>query len=307
MVFAALMLCASLAFSESKTLAVQIRLDRLGYSCNTIDGQWGRKSQSALERYCADRKLPLPATPEEAYDRFFSVGSRLFRQDEVSSADLAALVSIPTDPAEKSRLAHLGYESIKEAFAERGHVSRRTIERLNPGLNWEKIRPGTRITLPDFRKMADDLAAGTRTLPGDATRPEATLVKISLSKFEIAAYDRSGTLLGLFPCSIAKDKSKAPKGELKIVSLVPNPNYTYTPDHTPPGAKRSRYMFMDGPNNPVGVAWLGLSLPGYGIHGTPIPERIGRAESHGCFRLSNWNATRLYSLCRIGTRVIIEP
>ena len=302
-----LMLCASVAFTESKTLAVQIRLDRLGYSCNTIDGQWGRKSQSALERYCADRKLPVPSTPEAAYDKFFSIGGRLFRQDEVSAADLAAIVSIPTEPAAKAKLPRLGYESLKEAFAERGHVSKRTIERLNLGLNWERLKPGAKITLPDFRSMADDLAAGTGTLSGDAMRPEATLVRISLSKFEIAAYDRSGTLLGLFPCSIAKDKSKVPQGELKIVSLVPNPNYTYTPDATPAGGKKSRYMFMEGPNNPVGVAWLGLSLPGYGIHGTPVPERIGRAESHGCFRLSNWNAARLYSLCRIGTRVIIDP
>ena len=302
-----LMLCASVAFTESKTLAVQIRLDRLGYSCNTIDGQWGRKSQSALERYCTDRKLPVPPTPEAAYDKFFSIGGRLFRQDEVSAADLAAIVSIPTEPAAKAKLPRLGYESLKEAFAERGHVSKRTIERLNLGLNWERLKPGAKITLPDFRSMADDLAAGTGTLSGDAMRPEATLVRISLSKFEIAAYDRSGTLLGLFPCSIAKDKSKVPQGELKIVSLVPNPNYTYTPDATPAGGKKSRYMFMEGPNNPVGVAWLGLSLPGYGIHGTPVPERIGRAESHGCFRLSNWNAARLYSLCRIGTRVIIDP
>lgn len=297
------MLCASLAFAESKTLAVQIRLDRLGYSCNAIDGQWGRKSQSALERYCADRRLPVPPTPEAAYDRFFSVGGRLFRQDVVTAADLAALVSIPSDPAAKAKLPRLGYETLQEAFAERGHASRRTIERLNPGLDWKRLRPGAKITLPDFRPMAEDLAASTRTLPGDATRPEATLVRISLSKFEIAAYDRSGTLLGLFPCSIARDKAKAPQGELKIVSLVPNPNYTYTPDV----AGKSRQIFMEGPNNPVGVAWLGLSLPGYGIHGTPVPERIGRAESHGCFRLANWNAARLYSLCRVGTRVVIDP
>ena len=297
------MLCASLAFAESKTLAVQIRLDRLGYSCNTIDGQWGRKSQSALERYCADRKLPVPPTPEDAYDKFFSIGGRLFRQDAVTAADLAALVSIPTDPAAKAKLPRLGYESLKEAFAERGHVSRRTLERLNPGLNWERLKPGAKVTLPDFRPMADDLAAGTRTLPGDATRPEATLVRISLSKFEIVAYDASGTVLGLFPCSIARNKAKVPQGELKIVSLVPNPNYTYTPDDS----RQSRQIFMEGPNNPVGIAWLGLSLPGYGIHGTPVPERIGRAESHGCFRVSNWNAARLYSLCRVGTRVIVDP
>ena len=300
--FATLLVCAVMAFSESKTLAVQIRLDRLGYSPNTIDGQWGRKSQSALERYCRDRNLPTPATPEDAYTQFFSIGTSLFRQDVITAADIAALVKIPSSPSDKAKLPKLGYESLKEAFAERGHLSPRALERLNPTVKWDALQPGMRITLPDFRSMKDDLAAGTRTLPGDATRPEATRVNISLSRFEIAAYDRAGNLLGLFPCSIAKDKAKVPQGELKIISLVPNPNYTYTPE----GTQKSKQIFPAGPNNPVGVAWLGLSLPGYGIHGTPTPERIGRAESHGCFRLANWNAARLYSLCRIGTRVIIE-
>ena len=84
------------------------------------------------------------------------------------------------------------------------------------------------------------------------------------------------------------------------------PNYTYTPDQTPAGKRVKRYIFPPGPNCPVGVAWLGLNLPGYGIHGTPRPESIGNAESHGCFRLSNWNAARLYGLCPSGTRVIVE-
>ena len=302
MIFAFLV-CAVMAFSESKTLAVQIRLDRLGYSSNTLDGQWGRKSQSALARYCRERGLEVPATPEEAYDRYFSVGTALYREEVLTAADFAALVKIPKNAAEKARLEKLGYESIQEALAERGHTSIRALERLNPKVKWDNLKVGMKVKIPDFPLMADDLAAGTRTRPGDATRPEATLIKISLSRYEIAAYDRAGTLLGLFPCSIAKDKAKVPQGELKIVSLVPNPNYTYTPEGK---GKKARHIFMEGPNNPVGVAWLGLSLAGYGIHGTPTPERIGRAESHGCFRVANWNAARLYALCRIGTRVVIE-
>ena len=112
----------------------------------------------------------------------------------------------------------------------------------------------------------------------------------------------------MFPCSIAKDKAKRPPpGEIKITTQIADPNYTYTPDFTPKGRKPARHIFPPGPNNPVGTVWLGLSIPGYGIHGTPLPERIGRAESHGCFRLANWNAEKLYELVKPGTRVRIEP
>ena len=93
---------------------------------------------------------------------------------------------------------------------------------------------------------------------------------------------------------------------MRITETIARPNYTYTPDRPSPGGRTQRYVFPEGPRCPVGVAWLGLSLPGYGIHGTPQPESIGNAESHGCFRLSNWNAARLYGLCKPGTRVIIE-
>ena len=301
-----LVLCAALTFAETKTLAVQIQLDRQGYSCNTIDGQWGQKSQAALERYCRVRKCPVPATPEEAYDRYFAAGGDLFVLETLDARDFAAFARIPSDPAEKAKLDWLGYESIAEMLAERGHVSVRTLERLNPGLDWAKAGVGTRVRLPKFPRAADYLAAGKGLTAGDATRPAAARLEVSPARFEIAAYDARGALLGLFPCSIAKDKAKVPRGELRVVSLIPNPNYTYTPERRGKGAP-SRQIFAPGPNNPVGVAWIGLSLPGYGIHGTPTPERVGCAESHGCFRLANWNVARLYALCRIGTRVVVTP
>ena len=107
---------------------------------------------------------------------------------------------------------------------------------------------------------------------------------------------------------LAPGKAKRPPpGEIKIITQIADPNYTYTPDFTPKGRKPARHIFPPGPNNPVGTVWLGLSIPGYGIHGTPLPERIGRAESHGCFRLANWNAEKLYELVKPGTRVLSDP
>ena len=300
---------AAVTFAESKTLALQVCLDREGYSCNTIDGQWGRKSQSALEKYCAERSLAVPETPEEAYDALFSGKTpSLFREDTVTQDDIDALVDMPEDPAEKAQLEVMGYQTIKEMFAERGHLSRRALERLNPRVDFENITPGVKIRLPDFPSMDEELAVWPKDRPNAPKRPEAAQVRVSLSRFEVAAYDRSGRMIALFPCSIAKNKAKLPPhGELKIVNQIARPNYTYTPDYTPPGKKVSRYIWPSGPRCPVGMAWLGLDMPGYGMHGTPKPESIGNAESHGCFRLANWNAARLYALCPIGTPVIVEP
>jgi len=307
----ALCIIAAVTFAESKTLAVQVNLDKAGFSCNTIDGQWGRKSQSALEMYCRKHGIAVPATPEEAYDTIPALSGDAktrFRYETVTQADLDALVAMPSDPAEKAELDLMGYATIQEMFAERGHLSRRALERLNPNIDWATVMPGAKIMIPDFPSIDKELSAWPRGNPGAPKRPMAAQVRISLSRFEVTVFDKSGEMIALFPCSIAKSKAKLPPhGELRIVNQIARPNYTYTPDYTPPGRKVSRYIWPAGPRCPVGMAWLGLDLPGYGIHGTPRPESIGNAESHGCFRLSNWNAARLYALCPIGTSVIIEP
>ena len=306
---ATILLLCTLGFAETKTLALQICLDREGYSCNTIDGVWGEKSARTLSFYCSTHGiLPQPSTPEDAYDRIFTNHGNLFRIETVTQADLDALVKIPGDPAAKAQLPRMEYETIKEMFAERGHLSQRALERLNPGVDWDHIQPGLKLVIPDFPSIAEEIRAGDRGKPKAPKRPLAALVKVSLSRYEISAYDASGKLIALFPCSIARDKSKLPpQGELKITSYIANPNYTYSPDFVPAGKKVAKYVFPEGPNCPVGVAWMGLSLPGYGIHGTPRPESIGNAESHGCFRLANWNAARLYAMCRSGTRVVVKP
>ncbi|MBR2940307.1 MAG: L,D-transpeptidase [Kiritimatiellae bacterium] len=289
---ATILLFCAISFDESPVLLRQIELDRNGFSCNTIDGVAGGKT---------DRAIQL------AQGKTLKTHNNPFRVATVTQADIDALVPIPKAPAEKAKLPRMGYETIKEMFAERGHMSQRGLERLNPGVDWEHLAVGTKLIIPDFPSIEEELAAGDRGNPRAPKRPLAACVKISLSRLEITAYDANGKLLALFPCSIARDKAKLPpQGELKITSYIPNPNYTYSPDFVPAGKKAARYVFPEGPNCPVGVAWMGLNLPGYGIHGTPRPESIGNAESHGCFRLANWNAARLFAMCRSGTRVIVE-
>ena len=262
-------------FAESKTLALQIAV--------------------ALATYCAVNGYAVPPSPELARDILFPRERNLFRTETVTQREHDALVRIPTTPEGKSKLKAMGYETIMEMYAERGHLTEGALRRLNPNVAWPNPPVGTLVRIPDF-------------VYGLAARPaKASVLRVTLSRFEITAFDEKGRLVALFPCSIAADKAKLPpEGELQVTTLIPNPDYTYTPDRVSRGGRIVRRIFPPGPNNPVGTSWMGLTLPGYGIHGTPKPERIGCAESHGCFRLANWNAVRLRKMCETGTSVVVE-
>lgn len=291
---------AAVSFAESKTLALQIALDRRGFSCNTIDGQWGHKSQVALATYCAVNGYAVPPTPELARDILFPRERNLFRTETVTQREHDALVRIPATPEGKAAMKAMGYETIMEMYAERGHLTEGALRRLNPGVAWPNPSVGTRVKIPDFVNGSVASTAG-----GEA--PKASVLRVTLSRFEITVFDEKGKLIALFPCSIAADKAKLPpEGELQMTTIVPHPDYTYTPDRVSRGGRIVRRIFPPGPNNPVGSSWLGLTLPGYGIHGTPKPETIGRAESHGCFRLANWNVVRLRKMCETGISVVVE-
>ena len=165
--FASLILFCALAFDENPVLLRQIELDQNGFSCNTIDGVAGGKTDRAEQ---AARGKTLKA-------------HNPFRVETVTQADLDSLVMIPKAPADKAKLPRMGYETIKEMFAERGHMSQRGLERLNPGVDWDNIQPGLKLVIPDFPPIENDLT------PGKRKRKAAALVKVSLSRFEIAAYD----------------------------------------------------------------------------------------------------------------------
>ena len=142
-------------------------------------------------------------------------------------------------------------------------------------------------------------------------RGKAAFVRIYLSDRTLEAFDERTNLLAHFPCSIAKRMEKRPVGELHVVTAAANPNYTFKPAVFPESDEARELgrnlLLPPGPNNPVGTVWIGLDRPGYGIHGTPRPEEVGRTESHGCFRLANWNAEYLRRLVTVGTPVFVEP
>jgi len=162
-------------------------------------------------------------------------------------------------------------------------------------------------TTPEFLRLLNPQAQGTQgeslkvpNLAPSFPLPQAERIEISLSESLLKVYDSSNTLVACFPCSVARDPAKRPEGSFRITTLVPNPNYTLT------RANGTKSVIPPGPNNPVGTAWIGLSIPSYGIHGTPRPRDISRTGSKGCFRLANWNAEKLLHMVKPGTPVVVR-
>lgn len=279
-------------------LALQVLLDRRHLSCNCVDGHWGPHTEIAYMTWQLLNGKEADGIPTaEALEELGGMTNQIFQVYTVTQEDLDALVNIPTDWEGKAQLKRMGYRNILEMLAEKGHTSIRAVQRLNPNLGfWPNPPAGTRIVLPNC-----ELKGKRRRLP------IADSMRISLSRREITLFDNDGKLIALFPCSIARSKSQRPEGELLVKNTADNPTYLYDPKlFNPNTSKTAKLIIPPGPNNPVGSAWVGLTKQGYGIHGTPEPERIGTAASHGCFRLSNWNAKKLIHMIYIQMPMSVE-
>jgi len=274
------------------TLALQVQLDRQHLSCNCVDGVWGARTEIALVTWQTLNGLAPTGVPDASVLTALGGDTNVLVRYTVTTNDVANIGPVPPGWEERAKLRSMTYETIQEMLAEKGHTSQRAIERLNPGVAWPNPPAGTEVVVPDCT----------------CAKPErAGSIRIALARMEITVFNAEGKLIALFPCSIAREKSKRPDGELAVKTIAPNPNYTYDPQlFEPGGAKRTKLVIPAGPNNPVGQAWVGLSLQGYGVHGTPLPEKIGRAESHGCFRLANWNAVKLLGMVYPGVPVVVE-
>ncbi|OQW96382.1 MAG: hypothetical protein BWK77_04985 [Verrucomicrobia bacterium A1] len=276
-------------------IAVQTLLDRQNLSCNCADGVAGQRTRQALGVWQERNGLPPTGEFDDATRGKFGSLDSAFAVHVVSAEEHAAVAAVPRTWVGKSQVARLGYESILETVAEKYHASEGALRDLNPDAVWPNPAAGMPLIVPN---------------PRPYETPAAARLTISLSQKLVRAYDAQGRLIAQFPCSIARDKAKRPKGELRIVKCAENPNYYFDPalfSEDPEAARIGRKLIIPpGPNNPVGVAWVSLSLPGYGIHGTPHPEDIGKTESHGCFRLANWNAEKLLKMISIGLPVRVE-
>ncbi len=278
-------------------LEAQLALARQGISSGSLDGAIGPQTRSALRAFQHKEHLAVTGELDAATKEQLLLTAMPYADYTVTSSDLARLQPLSHTRLGKSQQTALDFETILELVAEKGHAHPDLIRRLNPSINWTNVAPDTTVQLPDVAY-------------GDASS-KAAFATISLGGKVLEAFDANTNLLAHFPCSIAQHVQKRPVGELHVAVIAPNPNYTFDPDIFPESAEsrqlQRKLVLPPGPNNPVGVAWIGLDKPGYGIHGTPSPEQVGRTESHGCFRLANWNAEYLLKLVWVGMPVHVEP
>jgi lipoprotein-anchoring transpeptidase ErfK/SrfK len=281
----------------SSTLELQVELHRRGFSCGSIDGIAGAQTDAALRAFQRANGIAETGVLDSGTREYLSLTAPALGEYTFNVIELAGLHPVPDTWLGKSQLQTLGYASALELAAERFHAHPDLIRRLNPGLNWAGVLPGMKIAVP---------AADRVVVSG-----KAVLIVITLGARELEAIDSLSRVVAHFPVSIARMAEKRPVGDLHVTVVIPNPDYTFDPDVFPESAEGRelgrKLVIPPGPNNPVGLVWIGLDRPGYGIHGTPEPEKIGRTESHGCFRLANWDAVTLAGLVQVGMAVDVEP
>jgi lipoprotein-anchoring transpeptidase ErfK/SrfK len=229
----------------------------------------------------------------------------------VSEADAAGpFLQIPESMADRAKLDGLYYSSIEEALAEKYHTTPTKLRALNPGAHFAA---GGQIVVPAVRPAdlksggGDKWDAMLDRLSVAKVQPVAAKVVVDKSDRTVRAYDSAGKLIAQFPASIGSEHDPLPMGEWQINGVGRLPPFHYNPDlfwDAEDGDKKT--TLPPGPNGPVGVVWIDLSKDHYGIHGTPEPEMIGRTQSHGCIRLTNWDAAKLAQMVRSGMPAILQ-
>jgi lipoprotein-anchoring transpeptidase ErfK/SrfK len=278
-------------------LEAQIALARRAISPGVIDAALGPQTREAISVFQQIEKLPQTGRLDTNTRPQLTLDSPVLKNYVVTTNDLARLQPLGKTWLEKSQQSVLDYETELELVAETAHSHPLLIQKLNPNVNWTNIPAGTILKIPDVNYPEPS--------------GKAAFVVIHLSERFLEAFDEDTNLLAHFPCSIGASFDNRPVGELHVAVVAPNPDYTFDPAIFPESPEAQaighKLILPPGPNNPVGVAWIGLDKPRYGIHGTPAPEQIGRTESHGCFRLANWDAEYLLKLAWIGMPVEVEP
>ena len=278
-------------------LEAQIALARRAISPGSIDSAIGSQTRAAIAVFQQTQKLPATGMLDTDTRARLTLEAPVLTNYTVTTNDLAHLQPLGKTWLAKSEQTALDYETELELVAEKSHAHPNLIRLLNPTVDWTNVAPGTVLKVPDVKYPE----------PAD----KAAFLVIHLEGKFLEAFDQGTNLMAHFPCSIAARVEKRPVGELHVIAIAPNPNYTVDPELFPEApdlqAVGHKLILPPGPNNPVGVAWIGLDRTGYGIHGTPIPEQVGRTESHGCFRLANWDAEYLVQLVWAGMPVLVEP
>jgi lipoprotein-anchoring transpeptidase ErfK/SrfK len=270
----------------------QILLARVHFSCGEIDGSFGSNLQTAVRAFQQDRGLPVTGAVDAAtWNALAGDTAPAIDQASIDPADTQGpFTEIPSDIEKQASLPALGYTSALEAIAERFHSSPTLIKALNPGVDF--TQEGQQLSVPNVLVMA----------PGAAAR-----IVVSRGESSVRALDGAGKLLAFYIATTGSDHDPLPIGEWKVLGVAHNPKFHYNPELFWDAKKTSDHATIQpGPNNPVGVVWIDLSKDHYGIHGTPEPSQVGHAYSHGCIRLTNWDAAELAGMVKPGTPATLQ-
>lgn len=273
-------------------LKAAVLLDRLSFSPGAIDAKAGENFSKALAAFQQAQGLqPTGKLDPDTWQRLAGNADVPALVDyEISDDDVKGPFTprIPQKMEEMSRLDQLGYSGPVELLAEKFHVAESLLRELNRGRPLD--RAGSTIVVPNVRDArADDAVAR---------------VEVDKALKAVRAFGADGRLVAFYPATIGSKEKPAPSGTFRIRNVTRHPIYYYDPKFHFKGVKTDRpFTIRPGPNNPVGVVWIDLSKPSYGIHGTPDPTKIGKTQSHGCIRLTNWDALDLAGRVRKGVEV----
>ena len=278
-------------------LHVQVQLDQAGFSPGIMDGYWGHNSTTALRAFQVANGLPATgALTDEGRARLAAAGAGRtpITRYTVTAEDIKGpFRPLPESPYEKAKLDCLCFESAAEVLSERFHATPQLLSQLNAGVDLSAVAAGTQLWVPDVRRPAKAGAVGR-------------LVVYKRGGF-LQGLDSTGRVLFHFPSTLGNQYDPSPTGNFRIERVARDPEFHYNPKlYAEVPDWKEDAMLAPGPNSPVGVVWLALNEPHYGIHGTAEPETIGYANSHGCIRLTNWDAAWLADHVKPGTQVVFK-